>query len=70
MILNWIRKRFGYHVCEEFTQWEDVTRQMVRAPTEDEVWNGGKIGTMIEYIEKWQLRRCTMCGKIETRQYL
>lgn len=65
--MKWIKKLFGYHVCETFTQWKVYTGDFERAPTmEETVWAKK---TTIHYTRRWQERKCTVCGKLE-REYI
>lgn len=52
MLIDWLKKKFGCHVCEELTRWE------VRLSC-------GRYGTGPEFTERWQERQCTICGKIQ-----
>jgi hypothetical protein len=67
-MFNWFWKWLGYHVCEEWTQWQTFRANYVRLPLYDEVLNGvivGKAVTEVEYTKKWQERWCTICGKVQ-----
>lgn len=74
--MNWLWKYLGYHVCEEFTQWERKAERRARMPvtfeerlhvmTRQVPWNQADDG-LIRYERKWQERRCTLCGKIQQR---
>lgn len=60
-MFNQLWKWLGYHVCEEFTQWEKVTATVVVTPYI------GKLPVLKmqhEATRTWQERRCTLCGKI------
>lgn len=59
---NWLKKKLGYHVCEEFTQWETKLVHCTRLADPKEVVMNQT--TTVEYTEKFQERRCTLCGKI------
>ena len=66
LMLDWLWKKFGYHVCEEFTQWETHKARFQRPATSKEViWNEV---TVVEYTRRWQERRCTLCGQLQQRQ--
>lgn len=63
---DWLWRRLGYHVCDEFTQWEARQANFVRVPVDAmEFAITGK--TEIEYTRRWQERRCTVCGVIQQR---
>ena len=65
MVYRWLMKKLGYHVCEEFTQWEDHQANFRRPATMDEhVW--AKTETVV-FTRRWQERHCTICGKIQQR---
>lgn len=59
-----LRKLYGWalgcHVCEEFTQWvkksEDV--QLITRI------NGIVVGDPVDVTQRWQERRCTICGRV------
>ena len=58
-------KWLGYHVCEEFTQWEKRAFVRTRAATRDErTW--GNVQT-VRFCVNYQERRCVICGKIQQR---
>lgn len=64
-MFNWLWKRLGYHVCEEYTRWELKEHQNEEAPSMTERLALGiqkKVTTI-----RWQERQCTICGKIEQR---
>lgn len=65
--MNWLWKKLGYHVCEEFTQWETRQENFTR-PVRD-MTERIKLGwvTTVEYTKRWQERRCTICGVMEQR---
>ena len=65
-MFNWFWKWLGYHVCEEFTQWENHTHIMKRAATLTERSQAG--WREVSYLESWQQRACTLCGKIQQRE--
>lgn len=53
-MLNWLRKRLGIHVYEEFTQWETHQQKFTR-PTSVEV--DGTLALrreVLEWTERWQ----------------
>lgn len=64
MLLDWIRKRLGYHVCEEFTQWETVVGHYSNKLI------SSQRGTVAEWksTERWQERCCTICGKVQQQK--
>ncbi len=63
MVLNWIKKKLGYHVCEEWTQWEQF-QGTFRRPTSYEVDGSLWINVKeLEYTRRWQERKCTICGR-------
>lgn len=71
-IINWLKKKLGFHVCEEFTQWAIVTKECSRVPSSfsdrthvmlrQTPWNQVDDG-LIHYTRTWQQRKCTLCGK-------
>ena len=66
-MLEWLWKRLGYHVCEEFTQWQDCRGTYTR-PTTVEL--DGMLALdvdQITYSRRWQERSCTICGLIQQR---
>lgn len=66
-MFNWIKKKFGYHVCEEFTQWTD--RSVTYCTTHTRI--GGVLVALADpnrWSERFQERRCTTCGKVEQRK--
>jgi hypothetical protein len=67
MCLDWLRKRLGYHVCEEFTRWETFEGKFARVPRdiEESILAGG--AERIEFTRRWQERECTICGKLQQR---
>ena len=68
MIVNWIRKWMGYHVCEEFTRWTTVVRDYTRpASIERDGLLAARVKT-IEWQERYQERECTICGQIQQRK--
>jgi hypothetical protein len=67
MALNWLWKRLGYHVCEEFTQWETYEGKYSRPTSYEQdgsIWIETK---KITFTRRWQERRCTICGRLEQR---
>jgi hypothetical protein len=63
MLLNWLRKKMGYHVCEEFTQWIEYERLFERQAYHNEpafIKSG-----VVRFTTRWQERKCTICGKIQ-----
>ncbi len=65
-MLNWLWKKLGYHICEEFTQWQTFQQNRTRMATEEE-WFMHDIKT-VAYSVRYQRRRCTLCGKVEERK--
>ena len=64
-MFNWLRKKLGYHVCEEFTQWKTYKGTYERQATRQEViWNGVSV---VAFTKRWQERCCTICSKIQQR---
>ena len=59
-MLNWLKKKLGYHVCEEWTQWETHEIQCVVVP-----YVGGLPIQTMEYTvtRRYQERRCTICER-------
>jgi hypothetical protein len=65
-MFNWIWKYFGWHVCEEFTQWKTYTVSYKRpANMEEAIWTDVKT---VQFTKSWQERECTVCGKITQRK--
>ena len=64
-MFNWFKKRLGYHVCEEFTQWERKTRNVTRPSVleHDGVLALGH--KTVTRTDLWQECRCTECGRIQ-----
>jgi hypothetical protein len=72
-IRNWIRKRRGQHVCEEFTRWRvrrayrqtsfpwDSDFHERRSNAREAVSDG-------VYNVQWQERECTICGKVQREE--
>ena len=68
MILDWIRKAFGCHVCEKWTKWEAKSADYSRAgekPTEILAASGDG---RYHYTRNWQERRCVECGRIQQQR--
>ena len=67
MILNWLKKKLGYHVCEEFTRWETRVGLYERpcGPGDGNQYFAGV--KTIEFSRRWQERTCTICGKTQQR---
>lgn len=68
-MISWIKKKLGYHVCEEFTQWQTMRGTYEREP---DITSPGDFQAMVEnrkiiFTKRWQERQCTICGKIEQR---
>lgn len=61
-MINWIKKKFGYHVCEEFTQWETYEQNMEQVLSFKNIPIG-----VTQYVETRQQRNCTLCGKLYIR---
>lgn len=64
-MFNWLWKNMGYHVCEEFTRWEDHMENFTRNPSIAEHACGIE---KVLFTEAWQERRCTICGKVEQKK--
>lgn len=70
-MFNWLYKWMGYHVCEEFTQWERREDRVLAGILDDDpvkARGGLKIDSRNyppTWRIRWQERRFTMCGKIE-----
>lgn len=69
-MINWIRKRLGYHVCEEFTKWRTIEGLYGRAPTDpyEFMTSLNDPECKIHFRRRWQERACTMCGKVQERE--
>ncbi|MDE2104711.1 MAG: hypothetical protein KGL39_46170 [Patescibacteria group bacterium] len=67
-MIRWLKKKLGYHVCEQFSQWErnavDCTRPVDW--TDGNCYLNGQ--TTIEFTRKWQQRHCLECGKIQQKR--
>ncbi len=65
MIIDWFRKKMGYHVCEEFTQWETIMAEYERPAriSEPTFLTTG----VVPYTKRWQERKCTICGCVFQR---
>lgn len=62
--MGWFWKWLGYHVCEEFTQWQTVQVNCTVVP----VIGGMPIESMSsECTRSHQERTCTICGKLHQR---
>lgn len=62
--MNWFWKWLGYHVCEEFTQWEEGTHYATIIP----LMNGLPVPSLKQTVSRTiQSRRCTICGKVYVR---
>ena len=61
-MFNWLWKKLGYHVCEDFTPWENVSSLCERPATFDESVFVGL--TKVKYTRRWQERKCKECGRI------
>ena len=59
-MLDWLWKRLGYHVCEEFTQWEQHSATVLVTPYSGKM---PLLSMQHEVTRCWQERRCTICGK-------
>ena len=69
ILRNWLFKRLGVHVCEEFTQWEKHLANCTRTHEIDPfTLSTVVLKKPIVFTRTWQERRCTMCGKIEQRE--
>lgn len=64
MIIAWIKKRLGCHVCDEFTQWKSYSCRCIRASRPGD-GNAYIDGRDVEWTEHWQARSCVICGKVE-----
>lgn len=64
MIVDFVRKRLGYHVCEEFTRWEKKQCNYERPATieHDGVLAVGQ--KKVVWTVYWMERKCTTCGMI------
>lgn len=65
-MINWLLKRLGYHVCEEFTRWRTIEAQYARTPMLFETSPPGD--GRIRFTRCWQERECTVCGKLQQRE--
>ena len=65
-MLDLIRKKLGYHVCEEFTQWEAHTTFHHYVRPSDLIEPNPNL--VIDYVDRWQERRCTICGRIYQKE--
>lgn len=67
-MFNWFWKWLGYHVCEEFTRWEEKRWTCERVATFEEA--AASLGTIskVRFTSRIQERTCTICGKIDQRK--
>ena len=66
-LIDWLQRRLGFHVCDEFTQWEELSGRFSRPRDIDDI-RAGVLTETIEFTSRWQERQCTICGKIEQRR--
>jgi len=59
-MIGWLKKRFGYHVCEEFTQWELINIRYYAAFHPD----GTGDETAFTGSKSFMQRACTVCGRV------
>lgn len=69
-MINWIRKRLGHHVCEEFTKWAIREVECFRVPSSarETIAALNEPDGRIHYIRRFQERECTECGKLQQRE--
>lgn len=72
LLMNWLRKKLGVHVCEEFTQWTVIHRFSM--PIKASQFNedvSRAVQSSIErghFTSRIQERTCTICGKVEQQE--
>ena len=66
-IRNWLKKKLGQQVCEEWTQWEAKHGTFERNYDYDLFDRLVHLDEPIVTTRRWQERRCTLCGFIEQR---
>lgn len=59
-MISKIKRLLGYHVCEEFTQWELIENEGIKIYS----YSGIPVKE-VPIIMRYQRRRCTLCGKIQ-----
>jgi hypothetical protein len=64
-MINYLRKQFGYHVCENFTEWEN--RKATYSRPVDLLESLTISEQYVEFTRRWQERKCKDCGKIQQR---
>lgn len=65
-MFDWFWGWYGYHVCEEFTQWE--TREVVARRPASLAEQAMHNVTAVRVNVRLQERRCTVCGIIQQRK--
>lgn len=63
MLIKWIKKKLGYHVCEKFSSWKKVVCNWTREPRIGDAKYAS--GEKIEFTKICQERHCLKCDKIE-----
>lgn len=64
LFFDLLRKKLGYHVCEEFTRWELKEEEGRSTP----IINGVPIHSLASpCVIRTQSRQCTICGKLYIR---
>lgn len=65
MLIKWLKKKMGYHVCETFTKWEVITTNYERPATmEEHIWANADTVTITRTSQK---RHCTECGYAQVK---
>jgi hypothetical protein len=64
-MFNFFWKWLGYHMCEEFTQWQVEKEEWVKTI----IVNNIPVMEM-PYVEKIQTRQCTICGKTQRNKII
>lgn len=59
-MLNWLRKKLGYHVCEEFTEWEELV-----LTAEEVVICGGVQRPGRPFSRVIRVRECLICAALQ-----
>ena len=61
LLLNWLKRRTGYHVCDEFTRWKKET---VVTEKEPDHWQRQANVVRLVKTKRMLWRECTICGRV------
>lgn len=68
-MIKWIRKKLGYHICEDFTEWKHNQRTHARLPNHrDDTLTQIVRNEKIYNTVYWQERKCKICGFIQHKK--